>query len=78
MLSRPFGHMERRSVAIDVKVKVLLRDCLVSSVLQQIGERIVQGILQISISFAKPDRRRAAQNLGIVDFGAAEFEAMAL
>ena len=81
-LSCPFGAVLRpydlRSLAIDVEVKILLRDGLVSSVLQQIGKRIVQGILQIRISFAKPDRRRAAQNVGVVDFRAAEFVAVAL
>src|ERR1700761_4866452 len=46
-----------KSLAIDIEVKILLRDCLVRSVLQQIGERIVQSIFQISISFAEADCR---------------------
>jgi len=53
-----------RSLAIDIEVKILLRDCLVSSVFQQISERIVQGVLQIEISFSEADgSRRVAKNL---------------
>ncbi len=78
LLGSPTTPPECGSVAINVKVKILFRDRLVGSIFEQIGERIVQGVFQISISLSEAYCSRTSQDLCVGQFGAAKFVALTL